>query len=72
MDFGSTRKTLLDTEPLLLHQQWGVASSMGEGRIPTHLCQGVSDLVSVVLDNELLYQVFHAIPLQWEVKNPHF
>src|SRR6266852_1990322 len=40
-----SRKTLLDTEPLLLYQQWTVASSMGEGRTPALLRRGVSDLL---------------------------
>ncbi len=35
----------LDTEPLLLYQQWTVASSMGEGRTPALLRRGVSDLL---------------------------
>src|SRR5258708_32053209 len=38
-----SRKTLLDTEPLLLYQQWTVASSMGEGRTPVLLRRGVSE-----------------------------
>lgn len=29
-------------EPLLLDQQWAVASSLDEGRTPVHLWQGVS------------------------------
>src|SRR5438034_6465658 len=44
---GLPRETLLDRGPLLLDQQWAVASSLDEGRTPVHLWRGVSDLISV-------------------------
>ncbi len=50
---GGTRKqtglpceTLLDRGPLLLDQQWAVASLLDEGRTPVHFWWGVSESLS--------------------------